>query len=91
MSRKALLREALCWSGRSTPPRKQNLNIDRFLKIVHKYTDITEVSAEIVRDFIGKIIVYKAEKVNGVRTQRIQIIYNCIGAVDFQKQNEKTA
>ena len=49
------------------------------------------MSAEIVRDFIGKIIVYKAEKVNGVRTQRIQIIYNCIGAVDFQEQNKKTA
>jgi hypothetical protein len=71
--------------------KEQNLNIDRFLKIVHKYTDITEVSAEIVRDFIEKIIVYKAEKINGVRAQRIQIIYNCIGAVNFQEQNEKTA
>ncbi|NLK39707.1 MAG: DUF4368 domain-containing protein, partial [Clostridiales bacterium] len=32
-----------------------------------------------------------AEKVNGARTQRIQIIYNCIGAIDFPKMNEKTA
>lgn len=71
--------------------KEQNLNIDRFLKIVRKYTEITELSAEIIRDFIEKIIVYKAEKVNGVRTQRIQIIYNCIGAIDFPKMNEKTA
>jgi hypothetical protein len=43
------------------------------------------------RDFIEKIIVYKAEKVDGVRTQRIRIIYNCIGAIDFPKMDEKTA
>jgi site-specific DNA recombinase len=71
--------------------KEQNLNIDRFLKIVRKYTEITELSAEIIREFIEKIIVYKAEKVDGVRTQRIRIIYNCIGAIDFQKIDEKTA
>ena len=71
--------------------KEQNLNIDRFLKIVRKYTEITELSAEIIRDFIERIIVFQAEKVDGVRTQRIQIIYNCIGAVDFQKMDEKTA
>ncbi|MDI9512920.1 MAG: DUF4368 domain-containing protein [Bacillota bacterium] len=71
--------------------KEQNLNIDRFLKIVRKYTEITELSAEIIRDFIEKIFVYKAEKVDGVRTQRIRIIYNCIGAIDFQKMDEKTA
>ncbi|MGI6562206.1 MAG: DUF4368 domain-containing protein [Clostridia bacterium] len=71
--------------------KEENLNIDRFLKIVRKYTEITELSAEIIRDFIEKIIVYKAEKVDGVRTPRIRIIYNCIGAIDFPKMDEKTA
>jgi hypothetical protein len=46
---------------------------------------------EIIREFIEKIIVLKAEKVNGVRTQRIQIIYNCIGAVELPETHEKTA
>lgn len=71
--------------------KEQNLNIERFLKIVRKYTEITDLSGEIIRDFIEKIIVYKAEKVDGVRTQRIQIIYNCIGAIDLPKMDEKTA
>ena len=44
-----------------------------------------------IREFIEKIIVYKAEKADGVRTQRIQIIYNCIGAVEIPKTHEKTA
>ncbi|HOD02598.1 MAG TPA: DUF4368 domain-containing protein [Clostridiales bacterium] len=39
--------------------KEQNLNIDRFLKIVRKYTEITALSGEIIRDFIEKIIVYK--------------------------------
>ena len=34
---------------------------------------------------IDKIIVFKAEKVDGRRTQRIQIFYNCIGAIDLPK------
>jgi uncharacterized protein (UPF0371 family) len=44
---------------------------------------ITELDAEIIREFIDKIIVFKAEKVDGRRTQRIQIFYNCIGAIDL--------
>lgn len=71
--------------------KEENLNIERFLKIVRKYTEFSDLSGEIIRDFIEKIIVYKTEKVDGVRTQRIQIIYNCIGAIDFPKLDEKTA
>lgn len=71
--------------------KEQNLNIDRFLKQVKGYTDITELDGEIIREFIEKIIVYKAEKVDGVRTQHIQIIYNSIGAIEVPRKHEKTA
>lgn len=65
-------------------------NIDAFLRKVHQYTDIQELDAEIVRTFVNKINVYAAEKVNGKRQQRIQIIYNCIG--DFKPpKHKKTA
>lgn len=63
--------------------KEQSLNTDRFLALVKKYTEITELDAEITREFIDKIIVFKAEKVDGHRTQRIQIFYNCIGAIDL--------
>lgn len=71
--------------------KERNLKIDRFLTRVKGYTDITELDGEIIREFIDKIIVHSAEKIDGVRTQRIRIIYNCIGAIDFQKMDEKTA
>ncbi len=46
------------------------------------YTDIQEPDAEIIREFVEKIIVYKAERVDGHRVQKIKIIRNCIG--EFQ-------
>jgi site-specific DNA recombinase len=54
-------------------------NVDAFLKLVRKYTDIQELTAEIIREFVEKIYVYKAERINGKRVQRIKIVWNCIG------------
>ncbi|MEG2526926.1 MAG: DUF4368 domain-containing protein [Oscillospiraceae bacterium] len=38
-----------------------------------------------------EISAFKAEKIDGHRVQRIQIIYNCIGAVELPSKQEKTA
>lgn len=43
---------------------------------------VQELDAEIIREFVEKIIVYKAERVDGHRIQKIKIIWNCIG--EFQ-------
>ncbi|WP_418239049.1 DUF4368 domain-containing protein [Dialister hominis] len=70
--------------------QERSANIDAFLNKVHQYTDIQELDAEIIRTFISRINVYAAEKVEGKRRQRIQIIYNCIG--EFQPpKHKKTA
>lgn len=71
--------------------KEKALNTEHFLQLVRKYTDIQELDAEIIREFINKVIVFKAEKVNGRRQQKIQIVYNCIGTIDLMQQNEKTA
>ena len=47
---------------KQTLDTEQNLIINRFLKIVRKYTEITELSGEIIRDFIERIIVYKGRQ-----------------------------
>ncbi len=59
--------------------------IDSFMKLVHKYSNITELNAEILHSFIEKIIVYEAEEVDGEKRQKINIIYNCVGAVHIEK------
>ena len=45
--------------------REQRLNVDSFLGMVRRYTDITELTAEIIRSFVEKIEVKKPEKVPG--------------------------
>lgn len=67
------------------------MNVDSFLKVVRKYTDITELTAEIIRSFVERIDVYKPEKVPGTRTkkQTICIYWNFIGAVDIPADKEK--
>ena len=61
--------------------REEGESVDRFMKLVNKYSDITELNAEIIRTFVEKIIVYEAEKIDGVKTQRVKIVYNCVGTV----------
>ena len=63
--------------------KQKAMNVEYFLSLVRKYTDIRELDAEIIREFVERINVFQAEKVDGHRQQRIQIIYNCIGAVDL--------
>lgn len=71
--------------------KDQALNTDNFLKLVKKYTEIKKLDAEIIREFVDKIIVFKAENVNGKRQQKIRIYYNCIGVIDIPSKECKTA
>lgn len=86
-SRKAALTEFI------TASEEQRLNVDSFLGMVRKYTDITELTAEIIRSLVEKIEVLKPEKIPGTRTkkQTIVIYWNFIGAVDIPQEQEKTA
>ena len=67
------------------------INTQSFLKLVRKYTDIKKLDAELIREFVEKIIVYKAETIDGHRTQKIQIVYNCIGAVNIPSTTKEKA
>ena len=73
--------------------KEQRLNTDSFLGMVRKYTDISELSAEIIRSFVERIEVLQTEKIPGTRTkkQTIVIYWNFIGAVEIPDEQEKTA
>lgn len=64
------------------------MNVEYFLSLVRKYADIQELTGKIIRKLVKKIIVFKAEKVDGYRQQRIQMIYNAIGAVESPNEKE---
>lgn len=48
------------------------------MELVQKYTRIDELTYEMARELIEKIIVHKAEKVDDHRQTRIDIFYNGI-------------
>lgn len=72
-------------------------NAESFLSMVRKYTDIKELTAEIILSFVEKIEVQQPEKVPGTRTkkQTVVIWWNFIGAVDIPdeipEKQKKTA
>ena len=65
--------------GDITVTKDGNINVDRFLGLVRKYTDIKELNAEIIREFVDQIYVHQTERINGRKIQRIRIVWNCIG------------
>lgn len=59
----------------------QKVNIDSFLKLVHKYTVPDRLFPELLNAFVEKIMVHEADKSSGHRVQQIDIHYNFIGEI----------
>ena len=57
-------------------------NIRRFVSVAKKYTEITELSTEILHDFIQKIVVHAPDNSSGKRIVQLDIYYNFIGRID---------
>lgn len=56
-----------------------NDGLQRFVDRAKRITRLTELTPEIVHEFIEKIVVTKPDKKNGKRYQRVDIYYNTIG------------
>ena len=58
-------------------------NIQRFLAVVKKYSDFDELTPEILRAFVDKVIIHEKIKVDGRYVHTIEIIYNFVEAIDL--------
>lgn len=64
----------------------KSANVDRFLSIVERYTEIPELTPCILHEFIEKIVVHAASDPKGKnRTQEIDIYYKGIGVLEISK------
>ncbi|MDR2568806.1 MAG: recombinase family protein [Oscillospiraceae bacterium] len=52
---------------------------DRFVEIVHRYTELDELTTPMLNEFIDKIIIHEADKSTGQRKQKVEIYLNLIG------------
>ena len=58
-------------------------DFDSFSAIIRKYVGIKELTPAIVNEFIKKIIVHAPEKVEGKRVQKVDIVFNFVGEINF--------
>ena len=59
------------------------LSADRFMAIVEKYTDISELTPEIVREFVDKIVIHERSEPWKKKnyTQQVDVYFNFVGRV----------
>lgn len=62
---------------------KKDNDITQFISNVKKYTEITELSPEILNELIEKILIHQTERVNGKKVQEIDIYYRGVGIISF--------
>jgi len=61
----------------------ESVKADKFIELVKKYTEFKEFTPTLLNEFIEKVIVHEAEKINGRRTQQVDIYLNFIGKFDL--------
>ncbi len=54
---------------------QKRADVEKFLDIIRSRTRITELTPEVMHEFIEKIVVYAPDKSSGHRRQRIDIVY----------------
>ena len=52
---------------------------------MRKYSNIEELTTELLQEFIDKIVVHHREEVFGEKVQKIEIYYKMIGQVQIPK------
>lgn len=56
-------------------------DFDSFAVIIRKYVGITELTPAIVNEFVKKIVVHAPEKIDGKRSQKVDIVFNFVGEI----------
>ena len=69
--------------------KQHEIDADGFLLLVRKYTDIQELTHEIVHEFIDKVVVYHREQKFGDVVQKVEIYYKMIGYLELPKMNRQ--
>lgn len=63
-------------------------DFDSFAAVIRKYVGITELTPTIVNEFVKKIIVHAPDKSSGHRRQKIQIIWNFVGELKSDEDEQ---
>lgn len=65
-----------------------SVRADRFIEIVKRHTDFSELTAPMINKYIEKIIVHEADRSSGEREQQVDIYLNFIGKFEVPAPEE---
>ena len=72
-----------------TQQQEDSLNISKFMARISKYTELPELTVEIVNELIDKIVIHKPIGTKRNRIIQIDIYYNFIGKLNSEKSEPK--
>ena len=58
------------------------VRVEQFLELAKKYTDFSELTTPMLLEFVDKVLVHAPEKIDGERTQEVEIYLKFIGKFD---------
>lgn len=64
----------------------ETVNAEKFLALVKKYTDFSELTPAMINEFVEKILVHQAEGKGMSRTQEVEIFFNFVGKVEIPRE-----
>ena len=68
-----------------------SVRADRFLELVKRHTEFTELTPTLLNEFVEKVVVHEAIKIEGKRTMQVDIYLNFIGKFDLPEQEAAQA
>ena len=58
-------------------------DVGKFVKTVKQYTEINELTPELLAEFINKVLIHQSDKSSGKRKQQIDIYFKGVGKVEL--------
>jgi len=65
---------------------EDSIRADKFIALVKKYTDFSELTTQMINEFVDKIVVHEGKWKNCERTQEVEIYLNFIGKFEMPKK-----
>ena len=59
--------------------KESSMNVNSFVVLMRKHTDIQKSNAEVIREFVERVEVFQPARIGGRKVQRLRIVWNCIG------------
>ena len=68
---------------------EDGIRADKFISLVKKYTDFSELTTPMINEFVDKILVHEGQWENYERTQEVEIYLNFIGKFELPQKEAK--